>query len=131
MGYPLHGTDMDRTRDPLSAGLGWVVSWKKGDFIGREAIEAIKEAGPAERLVGLTLSEGVPRHEYPVLHEGEQVGSVASGTFSPTLQYGIATAYVPAALAEPGTVLQVEMRRKTMDAVVTKPPFVKTTSLSA
>lgn len=131
MGYPLHGTDMDRTRDPLSAGLSWVVSWKKGDFIGRPALERIKAAGPVERLVGLTLSEGVPRHGYPVLHEGAQVGSVASGTFSPTLEHGIATAYVPAALAEPGTVLQVEMRRKTMDAVVSKPPFVKTTSLSA
>jgi len=131
MGYPLHGTDMDRTRDPLSAGLSWVVSWKKDDFIGRGALEAIKAAGPTERLVGLTLSDGVPRHGYPVLREGVEVGTVASGTFSPTLEHGIATAYVPAGLAEPGTVLQVSMRRKTFDATVTKPPFVGHTSLSA
>lgn len=131
MGYPLHGTDMDVTRDPISAGLSWVVSKTKGDYFGREAIERVRAEGPTERLVGLTLSEGVPRHGYPVLHEGVEVGSVASGTFSPTLEHGIATAYVPAALAAPGTVLQVAMRRKTVDAMVTKPPFVTTTSLSA
>lgn len=131
MGYPLHGTDMDRTRDPLSAGLSWVVSWKKGDFIGRGALESLKAAGLAQRLVGLTISDGVPRHGYAVLHEGVEVGSVASGTFSPTLEHGIATAYVPVDLAEPGTVLEVAMRRKTSDAIVTKPPFVTSTSLSA
>jgi aminomethyltransferase len=131
MGYSLHGTDMDRTRDPLSAGLQWAVSWKKGDFVSRDALAAIRETGPAQRLVGLAVFDGVPRHGYPVLHEGVEVGSVASGTFSPTLEHGIATAYVPAALAEPGTVLQVSMRRKAVDATVTRPPFVTKTSLSA
>ena len=131
MGYPLHGTDMDRSVDPLSAGLSWVVSWKKGDFVGRDALERIREAGPVRKLVGLAVFDGVPRHGYPVLHEGVEVGSVASGTFSPTLEHGIATAYVPAALAEPGTVLQVAMRRKAVDATVTRPPFVTRTSLSA
>jgi aminomethyltransferase len=131
MGYPLHGTDMDRGRDPLSAGLSWVVSAKKGDFIGSEAIDRIRVKGPTHVLVGLAVFDGVPRHGYPVLHEGVEVGSVASGTFSPTLEHGIATAYVPAALAAPGTVLQIEMRRKAVDATVTRPPFVTKTSLSA
>jgi aminomethyltransferase len=129
-GYPLHGTDMDRSIDPISAGLGWVVSFKKGEFIGRDVLAAIKEAGPARKLVGLTISEGVPRHGYPVLHEGVEVGSVASGTFSPTLEHGIATAYVPSALAEPGTCLEIVARRKTVSATVTRPPFVTQTSLS-
>jgi aminomethyltransferase len=131
MGYPLHGTDMDRSTDPVSAGLSWAVSWKKGDFAGRAALEKVREAGPARRLVGLAVFDGVPRHGYTVLHEGAEVGSVASGTFSPTLEHGIATAYVPVALSEPGTVLQVAMRRKTVDATVTRPPFVTKTSLSA
>lgn len=131
MGYPLHGSDMDRGIDPVSAGLGWAVSWKKGDFIGRDAIERVREAGPARRLVGLSLSDGIPRHGYAVLHEGVEVGSVASGTYAPTLEHGIATAYVPSQLAEPGTMLQVAIRRKTVDAVVTRPPFVKVTSLSS
>jgi aminomethyltransferase len=131
MGYPLHGTDMDRSIDPISAGLSWVVSMKKGEFIGRDALAAIKEAGPERKLVGLTVSEGVPRHGYPVLHDGVEVGTVASGTFSPTLEHGIATAYVPAALAEPGTCLEITARRKNVSATVVRPPFVALTSLSA
>jgi aminomethyltransferase len=64
------------------------------------------------------------------LHEGREVGKVASGTFSPTRSVGIATAYVPAELAIPGTSLEVEMRRKTVPATVEKMPFVTSTSLS-
>ena len=130
MGYALYGLDMDRTVDPFSAGLGWTVSLGKGDFIGRDAIAAIKERGPARKLVGLTVNEGVPRHGYPVLHEGIEVGTVASGTFSPTLRHGIATAYVPVELAAVGTSLAVSVRRKDVAATVVRPPFVKHTSLS-
>jgi aminomethyltransferase len=131
MGYPLHGSDMDRSVDPISAGLGWVVSLAKGEFNGSEAIAKIKADGPAKRLVGLSVEEGVPRHGYPVLHDGVEVGSVASGTFSPTLEHGIATAYVPTALADPGTLLEVSIRRRTVAATVVKTPFVTETSLSA
>jgi aminomethyltransferase len=108
-----------------------VVSAKKGDYIGRDAVERVRAAGPKRRLVGIAVLEGVPRHGYPVLHEGSEVGTVASGTFSPTLGHGIATAYVPVALAEPGTRLEVSIRRKTVEATVTRPPFVTNTSLSA
>lgn len=130
MGYPLHGTDMDRSIDPISAGLSWVVSMKKGEFMGREVLAKIKESGPERRLVGLVVAEGIARHGFPVLHEGVQVGTVASGTFSPNLELGIATAYVPSALAEPGTCLEIVVRRKTVSATVTRPPFVTGTSLS-
>jgi aminomethyltransferase len=130
MGYPLYGSDMDRGVDPISAGLGWVVPKATGGFIGPEAIARIREAGPASRLVGLTVAEGVPRHGYPVLHEGTEVGKVASGTFSPTLGHGIATAYVPVALAGPGTELEIGLRRKAVPALVVRPPFVKDTSLT-
>jgi len=130
MGYALYGSDMDRTVDPVSAGLGWTVSLGKGDFIGRDAIAAIKEQGPARKLVGLTVDEGVPRHAYPVVHEGMEVGTVASGTFSPTLRHGIATAYVPVEFSAVGTPLAVSARRKNVAATVVRPPFVKHTSLS-
>jgi aminomethyltransferase len=129
-GYPLHGTDMDRTVDPISAGLGWVVSLCKGAFIGREAIEAVKESGPERRLVGISVSAGVPRHGFPVLHDGVEVGTVASGTFSPTLGHGIATAYVPSALAKAGTPVQIAIRSKNVAAEVARMPFVTQTSLS-
>lgn len=131
MGYPLYGSDMDRGVDPISAGLGWVVPKSKSGYIGEEAIARIREQGPERKLVGLTVQEGVPRHGYDVLHGDAVVGKVASGTYSPTLGHGIATAYVPVELAGEGTELAVAIRRKTVPAVVTKPPFVKETSLSA
>ena len=131
MGYPLYGNDMDRTIDPISAGLGWVCPKAKTGYIGAETVAAVREAGPAVKLVGMTVAGAIPRPGMPVLHEGVEVGKVASGTFSPTLSTGIATAYVPAALASPGTELAVVIRKKTVDAVVVKPPFVSSTSLSA
>lgn len=131
MGYPLHGSDMDRGVDPISAGLGWAVGRDKGAFIGSEAITRIRDDKPARRLVGLLVDDGIPRPGYPLLHEGQEVGKVASGTFSPTLQTGIATAYVPTSLSEPGTELTVSIRKKTATATVVKPPFVKDTSLLA
>jgi aminomethyltransferase len=131
MGYHLYGNDMDRGVDPISAGLGWVVAKNKGDFVGHEAIERIRAAGTSRRLVGLLVEGGIPRPGFPVLHDGVQVGKVASGTYSPTLETGIATAYVPADLTEPGTRFEVEIRRRTVPAVVERVPFVKSTSLSA
>ena len=130
MGYALYGSDMDRGVDPITAGLGWVVPKAKSGFIGDGAIARIREQGPTHKLVGLTVADGVPRHGYPVLHGEDEVGKVASGTYSPTLGHGIATAYVPAGLAEPGTALSVGIRRKVVPAQVVRPPFVKETSLA-
>ena len=131
MGYPLYGSDMDRTNDPISAGLGWVVPKDKTGFIGSQAVSDIRAQGPARKLVGLSIEGAIPRHGMPVLREGVEVGKVASGSFSPVLDAGIATAYVPVTLSEAGTQLQVEIRRKTVPATVVKMPFVSSTSLSA
>lgn len=130
MGYPLYGSDMDASVDPLSAGLSWTVALDKGDFVGRDALVRRTVAGLDRKLVGLSVAEGVPRHGYPVLHDGTRVGTVASGTFSPTLERGIATAWVPVEHATVGTALQVGMRRREADAVVVEMPFVKGTSLT-
>ncbi len=131
MGYPLYGNDMDRTIDPISAGLCWVCPKAKTGYIGAEKVAAVREAGPVTKLTGLTVAGAIPRPGMAVLHAGEVVGKVASGTFSPTLQTGIATAYLPVALTAVGTELAVEIRKKTVSAVVVKPPFVSSTSLSA
>jgi len=131
MGYPLYGLDMDRTVDPISAGLGWVVPKAKTGYIGAEAVARVRESGPATKLIGLTVAGAIPRHGMNLLHEGVVVGKVASGSFSPTLETGIATAYVPAALSAVGTPFEVEIRKKTVSAVVVRPPFVSSTSLSA
>ncbi len=131
MGYPLYGSDMDRTVDPISAGLGWVVPRDKSGYVGADAVAQVRETGPSTKLVGLKIDGAIPRHGMPVLHGDVVVGKVASGSFSPTLETGIATAYVPIALAEEGTELLVEVRRRTLPATVVKPPFVTSTSLSA
>lgn len=131
MGYPLYGSDMDRATDPISAGLGWVVPETKSGYIGADAVARVRTSGLAVRLVGMTVEGGIPRHGMSVLHEGREVGKVASGSFSPTLETGIATAYVPAEFGEAGTRLQVEVRKKTLPATVVKMPFVSSTSLSA
>lgn len=130
MGYHLYGNDMDRTTDPVSAGLAWVCPKDKTGYIGAEKVAEVRATGPSRRLAHLKVSSGIPRHGYAVLHEGSEVGKVASGTFSPTLQTGIATAYLPTELAVPGTALEVAIRKKIASAEVVKAPFVESTSLS-
>ena len=130
MGYHLYGNDMDRGVDPISAGLGWTIGRDKGEFIGCEAIERIREKGVSRRLVGLEVEGGIPRPGYAVLRGGAEVGKVASGTYSPVLESGIATAYLPVEFAEPGTGVEVAIRTKVASARVVRPPFVKGTSLS-
>src|SRR5439155_22790737 len=88
---PLHGHELGPGITTLEAGLGWVVSWTKGDFRGRAPLEAEKERGVARRLRGLVV-EGrqPPRQGYPVLVDGKPAGEVTSGNFSPMLEQGIA-----------------------------------------
>lgn len=128
MGYPLYGSDIDETTDPVSAGLMWVVALSKGEFVGRAAVERLLASDTPLRLAHLRVEDGIARHGYPVLHEGQEVGKVASGSFSPTLGTGIATAYVPRDLAAPGTRLEVAIRAKRSGALVVRPPFVTSTS---
>lgn len=130
MGYHLYGHELARDIDPITAGLAWVVSRTKGEFIGSESIERIRKEGPPSCFVGLMTDAGIPREGHRVLHEGVEVGKVASGTFSPTLERGIATARIESRWASPGTTLEVEIRSRIVSATVVQPPFVSHTSLS-
>ena len=124
----LYGNDIDETTNPIEAGLAWTVKLDKGDFVGREAIAAIKTKGASRKLVGLEMTgRGIGRHGYPVkgASGGEPIGVVTSGSPSPTLDKNIALAYVPAAHAELGTKLLVDCRGKDVEAVVVKTPFYK------
>jgi aminomethyltransferase len=123
----LYGNDMDATTTPLEASLGWLVHLEMpADFIGRAALERQTAEGVGKRLVGLKLAgRAIARHGYPVLHGGAVVGEVTSGTWSPTLAEAIALAYVPAALAKPGTELAVEIRGQAQPATVVKRPFYR------
>jgi aminomethyltransferase len=123
----LYGSDMDEATSPLEASLGWLVHLEMPHpFIGREALERQTAEGVSRRLVGLELTgRAIPRHGYPVLHDGTAVGTVTSGTWSPTLEKGIALASVPAALAKLGTELAVEIRGKAAPATVVRRPFYR------
>ncbi|NMH93906.1 glycine cleavage system aminomethyltransferase GcvT [Pseudonocardia bannensis] len=126
MGYPLHGQDLSREISPVQAGSGWAVGWSKPAFWGRDALLAEKEAGPARRLRGLRATgRGVPRPGMDVLREGEKVGVTTSGTFSPTLKCGIALALIDtAAGVGPDDQVTVDVRGRSLDATVVRPPFV-------
>ena len=136
-GMPLYGHEISEDLDPVSAGLDFAIKFDKGmtggpddertgTFIGQEALRRIKEEGPARRLVGL-LVEGrrSPRQGMQVLSAGAVVGETTSGCLSPSLDRGIAMAYVPAALAAEGTALELDLAGKgTAAATVAKLPFV-------
>jgi aminomethyltransferase len=124
-GLPLHGHELGPGITPLQAGLGWVVSWDKGPFRGRDAVAAERERGIARRLRGLTV-EGrrPPRAGNPVLRDGKVVGEVTSGNFSPTLGYGIALAFVPPDVAE-GDALEIDLRGTAVPARVVPLPFTR------
>jgi len=124
-GMRLYGNDMDATTNPLEAGLDWTLSLDH-DFVGRDAIVAARERGLERSLVGLKMADrSIPRHGYPVLDNGKRVGVVTSGNVSFTLGYSIAMAYVPPALASPGTALSVEVRGTAAPAEVVALPFYK------
>ena len=129
MGYCLYGNDIDDTTSPVEAGLGWIT--KTGgdrDFIDRPLLERQKREGVSRRLVGFELTErGVPRHGYRLADpEGRAIGSVTSGTMSPTLKKGIGMGYVETAYAEPGTPIAVVIREKPVAARIVKLPFIPT-----
>ncbi|HEX4776801.1 MAG TPA: glycine cleavage T C-terminal barrel domain-containing protein, partial [Acidimicrobiia bacterium] len=109
---------------PYQAGLGWVVRPDKGPFRGHEALQAEERAGVSRRLRGLLLDgRQVPRTGYGVLRGGERVGEVTSGNFSPTLERGIALAFVQPDV-DVGQVVDVDVRGRPVAAAVVKPPFV-------
>ncbi|WP_295542041.1 glycine cleavage system aminomethyltransferase GcvT [uncultured Thiohalocapsa sp.] len=128
-GMHLYGQDMDEETDPLSAGLGWTVSWQppERNFVGRQALQARREAASLPHFVGLLLTtRGVLRAHQRVLHAGVPVGEITSGGFSPTLERSIALARIDAAAAAAeGTEVAVEIRGKAMPARVVPPSFVR------
>jgi aminomethyltransferase len=122
-GLPLHGHELGAGITPLQAGLGWVVSWDKGPFRGRDALDTERLAGPRRRLRGL-VTEGhrPPRNGDEVRVGGDAAGEVTSGNLSPVLQRGIALAFLP-----PDTALfdkvEIVSRGSSLPAIVVKPPF--------
>ncbi|GAA0244569.1 glycine cleavage system aminomethyltransferase GcvT [Cryptosporangium japonicum] len=127
MGYPLHGQDLSLEISPLQARSGWAVGWKKPAFWGRDALVAEKEAGPARRLAGVeSLDRGIPRVGMAVLDaDGARIGTVTSGTFSPTRKVGIGLALLDtAAGVAVGDEVTMDVRGRRSRVRVVDPPFV-------
>lgn len=124
MAYALYGHEISRETRPYEAGLGWVVKPAKGDFIGKTAIEAARS--PERKLAGFEMVErGVARDGYGVQDAtGKKIGHVTSASPSPSTGKNIGLAYVPAALATPGSEIYIDIRGKGVKAVIVKPPFV-------
>jgi aminomethyltransferase len=124
MGYPLHGQDLSPEITPVQARAGWAVGWDKPEFWGREALLAEKERGPASQLWGLESQDrGIPRPHMAVSKEGEPVGEVTSGTFSPTRRVGIGLALLAQGVGLDDEVT-VDVRGRTSVMKVVRPPFV-------
>lgn len=125
-GNVLYGHEIWDEVNPLSAGLMWVVKMDKGEFLGRAALERYVEAGPALVVAGLTsTTRAIPRDKYAIRHDGQDIGWITSGTFSPTLSKPIGMGFVPPELAEPGTELDVMVRDRPEKMVATALPFYR------
>lgn len=127
MCYPLNGADLTPDRTPLEAGLGRFAALAKPEFVGRDTLLAQHAAGVRERLTPLRATgKPVPwRAGYPVCDGAAEVGTLTSGTLSPTLGVGIGLAYLPVALARPDRPLAVAVRGHLHPAVVARKPFFK------
>jgi aminomethyltransferase len=121
-GLPLYGHELTDEIGPVQAGYGWSVKVDKGDFLGRDTFVAQKQGGLKQKVVGLTLEgRNIAREGYPVFSNGQQVGRVLSGTFSPSLQRPIATALVDTGATD----LQVQIRSNLVPATIVKLPFYR------
>jgi aminomethyltransferase len=120
--FHLYGNDLSEDRNPIEAGLGWACKLDTG-FIGSEAL---RDFEPSQKLVPFAFTgQGIPRQGNPVIVGGEPAGVVTSGTMSPCLEIGIGMAYVPAAAAQPGTQIEVDVRGKLRPAEVRERPLYR------
>ena len=128
MGYCLYGNDIDDSTSPIEAGLGWICKFEKGDFFSKETFLAQKEKGIDRRLVGFTLdTRRVPRHGYEIVDPETEalIGTVTSGTQSPSLGHPVGMGYVDDAYRKTGTKIGIRIGKKVVEGTVQRPPFYK------
>jgi aminomethyltransferase len=126
--YPLYGHELDENTTPIEAGVGFFVSFDKGEFIGRGVLADQKANGTKKKLAAFKMTDksAPPRPHYPIWTNGAKSGEVVSGTQSPSLGIGIGMGYVPREAAKPGTKIEIEIRGKRTPAeVVAKPIYRK------
>jgi aminomethyltransferase len=125
--YSLHGHELGEDISALESGLGWVIKFDKGDFIGKAALQAEKAAGLKQGLVGFFVTDpGIVRENQPVFDAaGNQIGITTSGTKTPTIQKALGMALVHTSHTKEGSEIFIEVRGKKLRAEVVKKPFYK------
>ena len=122
-GLPLHGHEIDEETTPIEAGLGRFVR-HEGSFVASQILESQRTDGVPQRLVGFTLpGRSAPRAGYTLSNNDEIIGTVTSGSYSPTLDTSIGMGYVLEHYVKPGTVLDLDIRGRTVPVNVTELPF--------
>jgi aminomethyltransferase len=125
MGFCLYGNDIDQDTNPLEAGLGWITKLNKENFIAKEVLLKVKEEGLKRKLVPMISDEKVfPRHGCALSVNGNNVGIITSGTFSPILGKAIAMGYVDSFYVKEGASVNFIIREKEVPAAITKLPFL-------
>ena len=121
----LYGNDIDEKTNPYEAQMGWTVKLDKGNFIGRDTLQEIKENCCERKLSPFkVMGRGVARHNHEVYAEGNKIGRVTSGSYSPSLKKGIGMAYLKSEYSDPGTEIEIKVRGRKIKAKVVKGPFI-------
>ncbi len=125
-GMLLCGQDMDSSTNPFEVGLGWLVDFDRGDFVGREALLDIKQRGVARKLIGFQVDgREIARPGYPIVKSGREVGKVTSGGYAPTLDVNIGLGFVPVELSAVGTAFDIMIRNRPVPARVVSKRFYR------
>jgi len=125
-GMSLYGHELSDDITPLEANLGWITKLQKGEFVGRDALIALKEKGLERKLVGFEMREpGIARDDFAVYIDGKKVGYVTSGSPAPYLKKNIGLAFVPLEFAKPGQEIKIDVRGKMLAAKIVPTPFYK------
>jgi aminomethyltransferase len=122
----LHGNDIDETTTALEADLGWIVGWKKGEFIGSDILRRQKAEGVRRKIVGFELMDrGIARQGHEIFAGDQKIGTVTSGTQTPYLKKAIGMGYVPLPFIDPGTEFEIDIRGRRVRAQIVPMPFYK------
>lgn len=125
MGYSLYGQELDEETTPLEAGLEFAVQYTSY-FTGKEALEKQKESGLTKKLIAFkTNSKRAPRHDFAITQDGEEIGTVTSGTYSPSVASGIGLGYVNVKNFDENKEIEIQNERGSMKVELTNLPFYK------
>jgi aminomethyltransferase len=130
MKYCLYGNDIDESRNPLEAGLSWILDFDKNDFLGKDKLLEIKSKKLTKKLCGFVMSkQAIPRKGYNIYSNNKHIGLVTSGNYSPILSKGIGLGYINIGYHKIGNNISIDIRGKHVEAKIVQTPFINKTSL--